>query len=310
MADIRLATDFFDHPKTLMLQADHGAEAVLSLQRIWCWAATNRSKGILRGLDKKRLMIIARCSEAVIDSMIKEGFIDHKKNIYSLHNWKKNQSYAFYAEERSAKARKAAKARYSAKTKKKEPCSEHARGIAEKVLKQDSSTAPSPDPDPVPNPTPKPSTKPSSPKASPPEAIELATRLGRLIYQRNPLHAGLQESTRDKTFTTWAVEIDRAMRIDHRTEESLERVIDWCQADSFWCSNILSGVKLRKQFDQLFEKMTQIQSGNGKGSRSGASTVGEEMIRRLREQEDEEERSGGTDKRLKPSIPQLAIGKE
>jgi len=34
----------------------------------------------------------------------------------------------------------------------------------------------------------------------------------------------------------------------------VERIIDWCQADAFWHSNILSPVKLRKQFTQLVLK--------------------------------------------------------
>ena len=38
---------------------------------------------------------------------------------------------------------------------------------------------------------------------------------------------------------------------DKRTVDQIMRCIDWCQADEFWRSNILSMPKLRKQFDQL-----------------------------------------------------------
>jgi hypothetical protein len=34
----------------------------------------------------------------------------------------------------------------------------------------------------------------------------------------------------------------------------VERIIDWCQRDSFWRSNVLSPSKLRKQFTQLVLK--------------------------------------------------------
>jgi hypothetical protein len=34
----------------------------------------------------------------------------------------------------------------------------------------------------------------------------------------------------------------------------VERLIEWCQVDSFWHSNILSPAKLRKQFTQLVLK--------------------------------------------------------
>jgi len=43
---------------------------------------------------------------------------------------------------------------------------------------------------------------------------------------------------------------------DHRTVAEVERVIDWCQADEFWRSNILSMPKLREKFTQLSMKAT------------------------------------------------------
>jgi hypothetical protein len=39
------------------------------------------------------------------------------------------------------------------------------------------------------------------------------------------------------------------------------RVIDWCQADAFWRSNILSPGKLRKQFTALLLKANQPSDG-------------------------------------------------
>jgi hypothetical protein len=41
---------------------------------------------------------------------------------------------------------------------------------------------------------------------------------------------------------------------DKRTEEQVAWLIDWCQADDFWRSNILSMPKLREKFDQLLLK--------------------------------------------------------
>lgn len=38
---------------------------------------------------------------------------------------------------------------------------------------------------------------------------------------------------------------------EHRTEEQIHKAIDWCQDDSFWCSNVMSMPKLRKQYDVL-----------------------------------------------------------
>lgn len=55
----------------------------------------------------------------------------------------------------------------------------------------------------------------------------------------------------DSAFQTWCLEIDKMIRIDKRTESQVKTVIDWLPKDDFWRSNILSGAKLRKQFDTL-----------------------------------------------------------
>lgn len=58
----------------------------------------------------------------------------------------------------------------------------------------------------------------------------------------------------------WANHVDKLLRIDKRSKEEIENVIDYCQADSFWQSNILSTKKLREKFQTLY-----LQSGkNGK----------------------------------------------
>lgn len=50
---------------------------------------------------------------------------------------------------------------------------------------------------------------------------------------------------------TWAKSMDMILRVDKRNAEEVKAVIDFCQTDSFWKSNILSVDKLRKQYDQL-----------------------------------------------------------
>ena len=62
----------------------------------------------------------------------------------------------------------------------------------------------------------------------------------------------------------WSKHIDLMIRIDKRDPKEIRQVIKWCQADSFWCTNILSTKKLRGQFDQLTIKMGgQKPSGGG-----------------------------------------------
>ncbi|KXK29370.1 MAG: hypothetical protein UZ01_02264, partial [Candidatus Brocadia sinica] len=59
----------------------------------------------------------------------------------------------------------------------------------------------------------------------------------------------------------WATHIDKMIRLDKRPPEEIEKVVAWCQQDSFWQNNILSTEKLRKQYDQLYLKAF---NGNGK----------------------------------------------
>lgn len=54
----------------------------------------------------------------------------------------------------------------------------------------------------------------------------------------------------------WAKDFDLMIRIDKIEADSIAAVIEWCQKDKFWCSNILSGKKLREKYQQLRMRMT------------------------------------------------------
>jgi hypothetical protein len=69
-----------------------------------------------------------------------------------------------------------------------------------------------------------------------------------LILKNNP-------KAKKPNLQTWSKNIDLMLRVDKRTAEDIEKVIRWCQSDTFWQSNILSTKKLREKFDQLFIKM-------------------------------------------------------
>lgn len=49
----------------------------------------------------------------------------------------------------------------------------------------------------------------------------------------------------------WSEEINKIHRIDGYSYDQINYIINWCQKDDFWKSNILSTQKLRKQFLQL-----------------------------------------------------------
>ena len=74
--------------------------------------------------------------------------------------------------------------------------------------------------------------------------FRLSKLLLSLIVQRNTNH-------KLPNIQAWSSEVNRMISIDNRNIESIEKVIRWCQADSFWMNNILSTKKLREKFDQL-----------------------------------------------------------
>ena len=52
----------------------------------------------------------------------------------------------------------------------------------------------------------------------------------------------------------WSAEIDKMIRLDHRTVAEIKTLILWVSQDNFWRGNILSTSKLREKFDQLWTK--------------------------------------------------------
>lgn len=76
------------------------------------------------------------------------------------------------------------------------------------------------------------------------QSISLAVKLLEHIRKR-------KKNFREPNINQWAVDMQDILRLDKRTPEQLEDVIDWCQHDEFWKNNILSPAKLRRQLDRL-----------------------------------------------------------
>jgi hypothetical protein len=79
---------------------------------------------------------------------------------------------------------------------------------------------------------------------------EMSELLFTLILENN-------ENAKKPNFDKWANEIRLMREQDKRTEEQIRYLIEWSQRDSFWKSNILSPVKLRKHFDTLVLKVKE-----------------------------------------------------
>lgn len=101
----------------------------------------------------------------------------------------------------------------------------------------------------------KPSSPPKPKKPVSPEACRLSEKLAGMILKNFPNNRTVSNGNRDGSIQKWAVDIDKLIRIDGQTSEEVSQVIDWCQSDSFWKANILSGSTLRKQWDKLTAKM-------------------------------------------------------
>ena len=74
--------------------------------------------------------------------------------------------------------------------------------------------------------------------------VRLSKFLFSFIKKRDP-------KAKKPNYQKWGSYIDKLIRIDKRTPEEIEAIIEWCQNDSFWQDNILSTEKLREKFTQL-----------------------------------------------------------
>lgn len=151
--DIRLSVTFPNHPKIIKLQRRLESQAVVSLIYLWIHVAQNKSSGVLANMSAEDIEIAAQWNgqpDAFVKTLVELRLLDHENNTYTVHNWEKNNPYAFHASDRSAKAIKAAQARWGNKQNDNPQCSEHKQAMQE----EDTSNAPSPDPSPSPAPLP------------------------------------------------------------------------------------------------------------------------------------------------------------
>ena len=100
-----------------------------------------------------------------------------------------------------------------------------------------------PEPEPHPEPDPKPNYVASAPAERRGDVDRLCEHLADRI-ERN----GSKRPTIGKT---WHDAARLMLDNDGRTEQEVHGAIEWCQADEFWRSNILSMPKLREKYDQL-----------------------------------------------------------
>lgn len=124
-----------------------------------------------------------------------------------------------------------------------------------------------------------PATPTKLPKIFPKESKEykLAALLRKRILDNLPTAKVPPDN--EEGLRKWAYEIDLMIRRDGRNPADIYQVIEWCQADSFWRSNILSTTKLRKQFDRLTLQMQERGGIRHKTNRNPDRTISSLIIR-------------------------------
>lgn len=75
------------------------------------------------------------------------------------------------------------------------------------------------------------------------------------VYELNNYLCQLIEHNGSRVPTGGEAEMDALLRIDKMYPPQVRAVIDWCQSDPFWHTNILSAKTLRKQYDKLRLRM-------------------------------------------------------
>lgn len=114
--DIRIAFSFLTHRKRRKLADLLGPEGVLALIDLWISVAQSRPKGKLTGMSEADIALEARWTGdpyKFCHALLDVGFLDRNgNNECMIHDWREHQPYAYFASERSQKARRAAEAKW------------------------------------------------------------------------------------------------------------------------------------------------------------------------------------------------------
>ena len=72
------------------------------------------------------------------------------------------------------------------------------------------------------------------------------------LYQKiNQDTAAKEDWTKQPNYQNWTDDIRKLVELDGKAVEKVRKMIDWCQGDNFWKTNILSAQKLRDHFEKM-----------------------------------------------------------
>jgi hypothetical protein len=122
--DIRLQVSFRDHPKRTKLERRLGPAGPLAFIDLLLAVAQSKPDGSLRGWSDEDIAIAARWNgkpEEFVSTLAELRFLDRQDDgSYSIHDWTEHNGYAAGAQERSERARAAARARWDRRTQNSE----------------------------------------------------------------------------------------------------------------------------------------------------------------------------------------------
>ena len=265
------------HPKLIELAKHLNCglpQAVGHLHYLWWWSLDYAPDGYLGKFSHEIIAGAALWDEtkvSFVDSLLKSGFLDSD---FYLHDWHDYAGKLLARKEANARRMKEARnAVCNARVAHvQNTCGATVPYLTLPNINTLTSELPKPG-----SPNPEIETQdPVKPKPSKPvfdetcEAYQLASHLRDCILAREPTTKVPNDLQR------WSMDADRMLRIDNRDYNESRRLIEWCQHDDFWCTNILSMGKFRKHFDQLKRK-----SQHAQGQKSHERTL-EDVLEDLR----------------------------
>lgn len=115
--DFRVSVGFLNHRKTIALRRQLKDKGIVALLGLWSHTAAHNWSGELAGYTTEDIARVAGWkgkSEKLVDALMACGFLEVlPEGGYRIHDWTIWNDYATKADERIAKARKAAHTRYN-----------------------------------------------------------------------------------------------------------------------------------------------------------------------------------------------------
>lgn len=93
---------------------------------------------------------------------------------------------------------------------------------------------------------------------------------------------------------SWANTIRLMREVNNLSHKEMWITFDWANKDSFWCSNILSPDKLRKQFDKLTVKINETTRPTNKPDYSDGLSDSQRAMLQARKERDAAQQNNGS----------------